>query len=71
VALGFVARCAGTFINIASIVALSPESLNGVYGGNIEAADVAADLLRGNDCLVPRSIIAHRAFDGKLSRRGE
>jgi short-subunit dehydrogenase len=30
---GFVARTAGTFINIASIVALSPESLNGVYGG--------------------------------------
>jgi short-subunit dehydrogenase len=30
---GFVARGAGTFINIASIVALSPETLNGVYGG--------------------------------------
>lgn len=31
---GFVARGAGTFINIASIVAVSPETLNGVYGGS-------------------------------------
>ena len=31
---GFVARGAGTFINIASIVAISPETLNGVYGGS-------------------------------------
>jgi len=30
---GFVARGAGTIVNIASIVALSPETLNGVYGG--------------------------------------
>lgn len=30
---GFVARGRGTIINIASIVALSPETLNGVYGG--------------------------------------
>ena len=30
---GFVARGSGTFINIASIVAVSPETLNGVYGG--------------------------------------
>jgi short-subunit dehydrogenase len=30
---GFVARSGGTIINIASIVALSPETLNGVYGG--------------------------------------
>ena len=30
---GFVARGAGTFINIASIVGISPETLNGVYGG--------------------------------------
>ena len=30
---GFVARGAGTLINIASIVAISPETLNGVYGG--------------------------------------
>ncbi len=29
----FVARGAGTIINIASIVAVSPETLNGVYGG--------------------------------------
>ena len=31
---GFVARGAGTIINIASIVALAPELLNGVYGGS-------------------------------------
>jgi short-subunit dehydrogenase len=31
---GFVARGAGTIINIASIVAISPETLNGVYGGS-------------------------------------
>jgi uncharacterized protein len=31
---GFVARGGGTIINIASIVAISPESLNGVYGGS-------------------------------------
>jgi short-subunit dehydrogenase len=31
---GFVARGGGTFINIASIVAVSPETLNGVYGGS-------------------------------------
>ena len=31
---GFVARGSGTIINIASIVAVSPESLNGVYGGS-------------------------------------
>ena len=31
---GFVARGAGTFINISSIVAISPETLNGVYGGS-------------------------------------
>lgn len=30
---GFVARGGGTIINIASIVALAPELLNGVYGG--------------------------------------
>ena len=30
---GFVARGRGTIINIASIVAISPETLNGVYGG--------------------------------------
>jgi short-subunit dehydrogenase len=31
---GFVARGGGTIINIASIVALAPELLNGVYGGS-------------------------------------
>jgi uncharacterized protein len=31
---GFVARGGGTIINIASIVAISPETLNGVYGGS-------------------------------------
>src|SRR5438552_4063901 len=30
---GFVARGGGTIINIASIVAVAPEILNGVYGG--------------------------------------
>jgi short-subunit dehydrogenase len=30
----FVARGAGTIINISSIVAISPETLNGVYGGS-------------------------------------
>lgn len=30
---GFVERGAGTLVNIASIVAISPETLNGVYGG--------------------------------------
>jgi short-subunit dehydrogenase len=30
---GFVARGSGTIINIASIVAIAPEVLNGVYGG--------------------------------------
>ena len=34
IAPGFVARGAGTIINIASIVAISPETLNGVYGGS-------------------------------------
>ena len=34
VAPGFVARGAGTIINIASIVAVAPELLNGVYGGS-------------------------------------
>jgi hypothetical protein len=31
---GFVARGGGTIINIASIVAISPETLNGVYGAS-------------------------------------
>lgn len=31
---GFVARGGGTLINIASIVAIAPERLNGVYGGS-------------------------------------
>jgi uncharacterized protein len=31
---GFVARGAGTIVNISSIVAISPETLNGVYGGS-------------------------------------
>jgi len=31
---GFVARGGGTLVNIASIVAVSPETLNGVYGGS-------------------------------------
>lgn len=31
---GFVARGGGTLINIASIVAIAPEILNGVYGGS-------------------------------------
>jgi hypothetical protein len=30
---GFVARGGGTIVNVASIVAVSPETLNGVYGG--------------------------------------
>jgi len=30
---GFLARGGGTIINIASMVAISPETLNGVYGG--------------------------------------
>ena len=30
---GFVARGGGTIINIASVVAITPETLNGVYGG--------------------------------------
>ena len=30
---GFVARAGGTVVNIASIVAIAPELLNGVYGG--------------------------------------
>ena len=30
---GFVKRGSGTIINIASIVAIAPERLNGVYGG--------------------------------------
>jgi hypothetical protein len=30
---GFVARKSGTIVNISSIVAISPETLNGVYGG--------------------------------------
>ncbi len=34
VAPGLVARGAGTIINIASIVAIAPEVLNGVYGGS-------------------------------------
>jgi short-subunit dehydrogenase len=31
---GFVARGDGTIVNIASSVAISPETLNGVYGGS-------------------------------------
>jgi len=31
---GFVTRGGGTIVNIASIVAISPETLNGVYGGS-------------------------------------
>jgi len=31
---GFVARSTGTIVNISSIVAVSPETLNGVYGGS-------------------------------------
>ncbi|MGJ7534648.1 MULTISPECIES: SDR family NAD(P)-dependent oxidoreductase [unclassified Variovorax] len=31
---GFVERGAGTLVNISSIVAVSPETLNGVYGGS-------------------------------------
>ena len=31
---GFIARKSGAIINIASIVALAPELLNGVYGGS-------------------------------------
>jgi short-subunit dehydrogenase len=34
VAPGFVARGRGTIVNIASVVAISPETLNGVYGGS-------------------------------------
>ena len=34
VAPSFVARAKGTIINISSIVAISPETLNGVYGGS-------------------------------------
>jgi uncharacterized protein len=34
VAPGFVARGGGTIVNIASTVAIAPETLNGVYGGS-------------------------------------
>ena len=30
---GFVARGGGTIINVASVVGIAPEVLNGVYGG--------------------------------------
>jgi short-subunit dehydrogenase len=33
-ATGFVARGGGTIVNIASSVAISPETLNGIYGGS-------------------------------------
>jgi uncharacterized protein len=43
----FVARGVGTIINIASVVGISPKTLNGVYGGTNGGA-VAAGLFRMN-----------------------
>ncbi|HYE53096.1 MAG TPA: SDR family oxidoreductase [Azospirillaceae bacterium] len=44
---GFVARGGGTIINIASIVAIGPEILNGVYGGTKAFVLAFSQSLRG------------------------
>jgi short-subunit dehydrogenase len=41
-ATGFVARSGGAIVNIASSVAISPETLNGIYGGGSGKAFVLA-----------------------------
>ena len=56
---GFVARGNGTIINIASIVALAPEILNGVYGGTTPCQDdgtysILVDLFAGQNVIVAR-----------------
>ena len=49
----FVARSAGTIINIASVVGISPEALNGVYGAS-KAARRAISQRFGNSVPAPR-----------------
>jgi short-subunit dehydrogenase len=79
---GFVARGGGTIVNISSSVAISPESLNGVYGAskafvlafsqslNHELAGkgvrVQAVLPRGDG----DGVLGHRRASGRQSTRG-
>lgn len=59
---GFVARGGGTVINIASIVAVAPELLNGVYGGT--KAFVQAFTTSLNHELADRGIRAQAVLPG-------
>jgi len=69
---GFVARGGGTIVNIASSVAISPETLNGVYGGS-KAFVLALSLslnheLAGKGCACKRSCREQRPRSSGTSR---
>jgi len=59
---GFVARGGGTVINIASIVAVAPELLNGVYGGT--KAFVQAFTISLNHELADKGVRAQAVLPG-------
>jgi short-subunit dehydrogenase len=62
---GFVARRGGTLVNIASIVAISPETLNGVYGGT--KAFVLALSLSLNDELAGTGVRVQVILPGAIA----
>src|SRR5258708_25307367 len=59
---GFVARGTGTIINISSIVAISPEMLNGVYGGSKAYVLAFSHSLQHE--LAPKGIRFHAVLPG-------
>ncbi len=64
---GFVARGAGTIINISSIVAVSPETLNGVYGGSKAFVLALSQSLQHE--LAPKGIRVQAVLPGVLGYR--
>jgi len=67
---GFVARGGGTIINIASIAAISPETLNGVYGGSkafVLALSQSLQLARRNR----DGVLGYRGLAGSQSTGGD
>ena len=63
---GFVARGGGTVINIASVVAVSPEALNGVYGGSKAFALAFSQSLQHE--LAPKGVDVQAVLPGAAER---
>jgi short-subunit dehydrogenase len=80
---GFAARGAGAIINIASIVAIAPERLNGVYGASKafvlaftkslqhELTDKGIRVQAGLHAKAPTGASSHEKLRSRLRARGQ